>query len=70
MSSQRGIAVYRLLSPAGLDLRLALGYAARPMVRNPVPILPILYVDQHIVVADKPAGLLSVPGREIGRAHV
>ena len=68
MSSRRGIAVYRFLSPAGLDLRQALGYAARPMIRSPVPILPILYVDQHIVVADKPAGLLSVPGRGADKA--
>ena len=68
MSSRRGIAVYRFLSPAGSDQRLALGYAARPMIRNPGPILPILYVDQHIVVANKPAGLLSVPGRGADKA--
>ena len=47
MSSRRGNAVYRFLSPAGSDQRLALGYAARPMIRNPVRVLPILYADQH-----------------------
>ena len=61
--------MYRFLSPAGLDLNLTLGYAARPMSLNLAPNpVPILYADEHIVVADKPAGLLSVPGRGADKA--
>ncbi|HWI84097.1 RluA family pseudouridine synthase [Ramlibacter sp.] len=30
--------------------------------------VPLLYVDAHLVVLDKPAGLLSVPGRGAGKA--
>ncbi len=37
----------------------------RPFIYNPPPAgpLPVLHADDHILVLDKPAGLLTVPGR-------
>lgn len=29
----------------------------------PIPDIPLLYLDAHLLVVDKPAGLLAVPGR-------
>ncbi|MBO1256644.1 RNA pseudouridine synthase [Alteromonas sp. 5E99-2] len=40
-------------------------FVYRPPAR---PYLPLLYVDDHIVVINKPSGLLSVPGKE--KAHL
>lgn len=52
--------------PAGAALSApgASGYNANPLRNLVCPVsLAILYVDAHLLVVDKPAGLLSVPGR-------
>ena len=39
--------------------------ARRSFIYDPPPGLNLLYADAHVLVIDKPAGLLSVPGREL-----
>lgn len=34
----------------------------------PMNLLVIVYADDHIIVVDKPSGLLSVPGKTVGRS--
>jgi len=63
-------AMFRVLAPrywpagAALSAPGASGYNANPLRNLVCPVsLAILYVDAHLLVVDKPAGLLSVPGR-------
>src|SRR5438067_777803 len=46
--------------PDGADIVWDANRPARSRVRAP---LPLLYEDEHLVVVDKPAGLLTVPTR-------
>ena len=42
----------------------------RPFIYNPPPAgpLPVLFVDEHLLVLDKPSGLLTVPGKSAEHA--
>ena len=44
-------------------LKWMLGEEARPMPTEPVPEIAILYEDEWLMVVNKPAGILSVPGK-------
>lgn len=46
------------------------GSAPRPFAYNPPPAgeLPVLFADTHVLVLDKPSGLLTVPGNRPERA--
>ncbi|MBM4381287.1 MAG: RluA family pseudouridine synthase [Deltaproteobacteria bacterium] len=48
---------------AGLDVEVPLSFRPAPM---PVDALRVVHEDRWLVVVEKPAGLLSVPGREEG----
>lgn len=61
-----GIGVYRFLS-AGLGMLHSLSLPADPFI-DAEPLLTLVHVDSQVVVADKPPGLLCVPGRGPDRA--
>jgi tRNA pseudouridine32 synthase/23S rRNA pseudouridine746 synthase len=56
-----------ILYPGLICLRLDIlnhaSYRSLPDIHTPLPNIAVLYEDSHLLIVDKPAGLLTVPGR-------